>query len=99
MPQLIKQLNSPGIEAVPLIVAVPLPLSLKDNPRLENVPDSAVSMESWGAGPPVATTRNETGNPAVPLSVRGEMIASCVATLIEMVWVTGLPDPDAVSSS
>jgi hypothetical protein len=89
---------SPGVEGVPLMIAVPFPLSWRVNPRSDKKVNAGSTVIA-GAGFPVATTRNDTGKPAVPVSASGEMIASCVATLIESVRVTGLPDPDAVSSS
>ena len=81
LPLISTQKRLPGRPAVPLKVPVPLPLSVKINPGKWS--RSPGSTDKLGGGNPVVVTRKLTGKPAVPLSLEGEVIATC--------WLTSRP--------
>ena len=63
--------------SIPLIVAVPLPLSVNVMP-----PKSTPSTDRLGVGAPVATTVKFAGTPLVTFIVSGEMIESSGVTVM-----------------
>ena len=88
LPLIRTQATWSGRSDVPLMVPVPLPLSVNFNPGKWSSNEGVTDKLSGGI--PVAVTWKLTGNPAVPVSIDGEVIPNCWLTSIVKVCSTGL---------